>query len=207
MKNTIVLLFLSLVIACNESPKKEDASKTDTVQQVSSEKAENSPMTSGDYSSLLTNYICDMSISEVAEVLKVPESNVSQTDNSSENKCSFELIGFGKNTLGGDSYISWNSVPSSKKQNKKEIASYLERKEDGIKIMGMDIELAETGDCYIAQQPGHGRIIIYNENYDHAFLIHYGIKSANTDRTKEQHEELRLKMTNLANYLLQKHRK
>ncbi|WP_157483728.1 hypothetical protein [Maribacter hydrothermalis] len=207
MKNTIALLFLSLVIACNESPKKEGVSKTDTVQQVSLEKEENNAMTSGDYSSLLTDYKCDMRISEVAEVLKVPESNLSQTDNSSENKCSFELIGFGKNTLGGDSHISWSSAPSSKKQNKKEIASYLERKEDGIKIMGMDIELAETGDCYIAQQPAHGRIIIYNENYDHAFLIHYGIKSANNNRTKEQHEELRLKMTDLANYLLQKHRK
>jgi len=72
--------------------------------------------------------------------------------------------------------------------------------------MGMDIQLAETEDSYIAYQPGQGRILIYNENYDQAFLIRYGLRNANNDRTKEQHEALRLKMTDLANYLLKKHR-
>jgi len=122
-------------------------------------------------------------------------------------KCSFTIKGFGKNTLGNESAISWGSYPTSKAQNKKEITGYLERKEEGLKIMGMDIELAATKDCYIAYQPAHGRIIIYNEHYDHAFLFNYGQKNANTNRTKEQHEELRLKMTNLANYLLKKHKK
>ena len=206
MKHTIAVLFLFLFIACTETPKKQDTGEQDS-KQVSSEKEESSSNTSVDYSSLYNNDDCDMSIAELAEVLKVPESNLNKLDKIGGNKCSFDLKGFGTNTLDGDSRISWRSTPSSKKQNKKEIASYLERKEAGLKIMGMDIELAETGDCYIAQQPAHGRIIIYNENYDHAFLIHYGIKSANTNRTKEQHEELRLKMTNLANYLLQKHRK
>ncbi|WP_157486425.1 hypothetical protein [Maribacter forsetii] len=206
MRHTLALFFISLLIACNDSPKKQDTSEPDS-KQVLSEKVESSSNTSGDYSSLYNNDDCDMSIAELAEVLKVPESNLEMLDKIGENKCSFDLKGFGTNTLDGDSRISWRSTPSSKKQNKKEIASYLERKEAGLKIMGMDIELAETGDCYIAQQPAHGRIIIYNENYDQALLMHYGIKSANTDRTKEQHEELRLKMTDLANYLLQKHRK
>ncbi|WP_405399738.1 hypothetical protein [Maribacter sp. Asnod2-G09] len=206
MKHTIALLFIFLFIACTETPKKQNTSEPDSVS-ASSKQEENSSNTSGDYNSLFNNNDCDMSIAELAEVLKVPESNLNKLDKIGGNKCSFDLKGFGTNTLDGDSRISWRSTPSSKKQNKKEIASYLERKEAGLKIMGMDIELAETGDCYIAQQPAHGRIIIYNENYDEAFLIHYGIKSANTNRTKEQHEELRLKMTDLANYLLQKHRK
>jgi len=206
MRHTLALFFISLLIACNDTPKKQDTSEPDS-KQVSSEKVESSSNTSGDYSSLYNNDDCDMSIAELAEVLKVPESNLDMVDKIGENKCSFDLKGFGTNTLDGDSRIAWRSTPSSKKQNKKEIASYLERKEAGLKIMGMDIELAETGDSYIAQQPAHGRIIIYNENYDQALLMHYGIKSANTDRTKEQHEELRLKMTDLANYLLQKHRK
>ncbi|WP_430428176.1 hypothetical protein [Maribacter litoralis] len=206
MRHTLALFFISLLIACNDTPKKQDTSESDS-KQVSSEKVESSSNTSGDYSSLYNNDDCDMSIAELAEVLKVPESNLEMLDKIGENKCSFDLKGFGTNTLDGDSRISWRSTPSSKKQNKKEIARYLERKEAGLKIMGMDIQLAETGDCYIAQQPAHGRIIIYNENYDQALLMHYGIKSANTDRTKEQHEELRLKMTDLANYLLQKHRK
>lgn len=206
MKNTISILLFCLLIACNEKTKKENSSKIDNVQ-VSTEKVETNSMESGDYSTLLSNFNCDKKISEVADVLKVPESDLSLSDNVRQNECSFNLNGYGKNTLGNGSRISWGTAPSSKKQIKKDIAGYLERKEDGLKIMGMDIELAETGDCYLAYQPGHGRIIIYNENYDQVFLLHYGFRSANTDRTKEQHEELRLKMTDLANYLLKKHRK
>lgn len=206
MKNTIGLLLFCLLTACNENVKKENQSEPETMQ-VTKEKTETNVMKSGNYSTLLTNFNCDIEISELAGVLKVPESDLSLSDNVRQNKCAFSLNGYGKNTLDGDSRISWSAVPSSKKQNKKEIASYLKRKEEGLKIMGMDIELAETGDCYLAYQPAHGRIIIYNENYDQAFLIHYGFRSANTDRTKKQHEELRLKMTDLANYLLKKHRK
>lgn len=71
----------------------------------------------------------------------------------------------------------------------------------------MDIELAETGDCYIVYQPAQGRTMILNENESKFFLLRYGAKNANTDRTKEQHEALRLKMRDLANYLVKKHRK
>ncbi len=206
MKKIIVFLALLLSVACNTATKKE-TQNTDEPQANPTAQKEKTSLASADYSTLLIDYECDMNISELAEVLNVPNTDLSLSKYPQEGKCNFTIKGFGKNTLGDDSSISWGSYPTSKAQNKKEIAGYLERKEEGLKIMGMDIQLAETNDCYIAYQPAHGRIIIYNEHYDHAFLFTYGQKNANTNRTKEQHEALRLKMTALANYLLKKHRK
>ena len=205
MKPLMTLLFLSLLTACNEKSKKQEIGKPDTVQ-VSAKKVEANTMEFGDYSTLLSNYKCDIQISELADVLKVPESNLSISDNVIENQCSFNLKGFSENTIREETQILWGPFPSTKKQNKKEIASFLERKEEGLKIRGMDIELADTGDCYLAFLPSGGSIIIYNENYDNAFRLSYGTKNSYM-RTPEQHEELKLKMTDLANYLLKKHRK
>ena len=197
---------MCLVLGCNTAAKKEGNKTAENKTKVE-EKETYKSIKSADYSTLLTEYKCDMSISEVAEILEVPESDLSIAEYTTEGKCYFVLKGFGKNTLTGGTGILWGPSPSSKAQNKKEIKSYLEWKQEGVKIMGMDIALAETGDCYIAYQPAHGRLIIYNENYDTAFLINYGRKSSNNQRTDEQHEALRLKMTDLANYLLKKHRK
>ncbi len=206
MKNIPLLVLLSLLVACNQKVKKETSSESDSMI-VSQEKEVNKSMESGDYITLLTNFNCSMDISELAKVLEVPEADLSIPDTAIPNKCLFSLKGFGVNVLDGGSRLLWGPLPSSKSQNKKEISSYLKRKKEGLKIMGMDIVLAKTGDCYLAYQPAHGRLIIYNENYDQAFLINYGRRNANTDRTEEQHEELKLKMTDLANYLIKKHRK
>lgn len=207
MKKNIAILVLGLCMACNTATKKESAATESEATIIKNEKKEAKPIKSGDYSTLLTNYNCDTDIPELAKVLHVPETDLSLSEYQTSGKCTFNLNGFGKNRLGDVTQLYWGPSPSSKAQNKKEIRSYLERKEAGLKIMGMDIELSATGDCYLAYQPAHGRLIIYNENYDQAFLINYGQKNANTDRTIEQHEELRLKMTDLANYLLKKHRK
>ena len=205
MKNITALLLIILFIAC-QSDKKQSSTESNTTS-TSDVKTNNNRLKYGDYSSLLINFDCNMTISEVAEVLELPETAISTSDYQRKGKCSFNVKGFGTNTLGDKSTISWGPFPTSKAQNKKEITNYLKRKKEGLKIMGMDIQRAETGDCYLAYQPAHGRLIIYNENYDAAFIINYGRRNANTDRTKEQHEELRLKMTDLANYLLKKHRK
>ena len=204
MNKFISLLLIGLLLACNTTTKKETQNTDDPNPGAIAQKER---LAFADYSTLLIDYECTISISELAKAIDVPDTALSLSKYPEEGKCNFIIKGFGKNTLGGESEISWGSYPTSKAQNKKEIASYLERKEDGLKIMGMDIQLAETNDCYIAYQPAHGRIIIYNEHYDHAFLLTYGQRNANTNRTKEQHEALRFKMTTLANYLLKKHRK
>ncbi len=205
MKNLLnIILSCLLFIACGETSNKKVEQQ---VVATSSEKEEITNNTSADYSSLLTNYKCDMSVSELTKILGVPESDLALLESSTTDKCTFNLAGFGEKALTGGTRLYWGPSPSSKAQNKKEIKSYLERKNEGIKIMGMDIVLAETEDCYIAYQPAHGRVIIYNDNYDTAFLLNYGQKNVNNVRTDEQHEALRLKMTDLANYLLQKHRK
>ncbi|WP_350286625.1 hypothetical protein [uncultured Croceitalea sp.] len=205
MKNTVALLLITLFIACKSE--KKESTITSSTPLTKDVKTSNSTLESGNYSSLLIDFKCDINISELAQVLKVVETDLSISEYQRDGECRFNIKGFGKNNLGSASGISWGPFLTSKAQNKKEIESYLERKKEGLKIMGMDIQLSETEDCYIAYQPGHGRMLIYNENYDQAFLMNYGIRSANNDRTKEQHEALRLKMTDLANYLLKKHRK
>jgi len=159
---------------------------------------------------LLSNFECEMSISELAQVLNVSQVDISIPDYTLTTilpHCLFTLKGFGDDRVNGGSQLLFGPSPSTKGQNKKEISEFLKRKKDGLKIMGMDIELAKTGDCYIAYQPAQGRVIILNENESKFFLIRYGAKNSNTDRTKEQHEALRLKMRDLANYLVKKYRK
>ena len=73
-------------------------------------------------------------------------------------------------------------------------------------MLGMGIELSETGDCYMARMPHVGRVIIYNENYDHAFYFQYSQKGIYKGRTDEQHAKLGEKTIALANYLLKKHK-
>ncbi|AWX45825.1 hypothetical protein HME9304_02855 [Flagellimonas maritima] len=207
MKKSIAILVLGLCMACNTATKKESAATESQATTTKTKKEGAKPMKSGDYSTLLINYSCDMDIPELAKVLQVLEADLSLSEYQTPGKCTFNLNGFGKNRLGGGTRLYWGPFPSSKGQNRKEIANYLKYKKEGTQFMGMDIALAETGDCYLAYQPAQGRMIIYNENYDQAFLINYDKKNANTDRTEEQHEALRLKMTDLANYLLKKHRK
>ena len=206
MKRITSLLLLCLVLGCKGTTKEEASSNPNNTAKVE-EKEVTEFSASADYSSLFNNYTCDMSVAELAKVLKIPESDLSIAERTKAGNCYFDLKGFGKYSTGGDMRLIWGATPSSKRGNKKAINSYLQRKKEGLKIMGMDIELAKTGDCYLTYQPAYGRMIIYNENYDTAFLMDYGQKIISNDRTAEQHEALRLKMTDLANYLLKKHRK
>ncbi len=207
MKQTIVILAFSLLMACNNDSKKE-VTQEPTPKTKLTKQEEAQPMASGDYSTLLTNYSCDMDIAEIARVLGVPETDLTVTENMKPPKCHFSIKGFGEDAIGGQTRLRWGISPSSKGQNRKEIKNYIKnQKELPAKVIQyMSIALADTKDCYIAQQPAHGRVIIYNENYETAFILNYGRK-ATLKRTKEQHDELKAKMTNLANYLLKKHRK
>ena len=206
MKKIITILVVSLFMACNTKTKKEVTTPNSEILSI--EKIETKTMASGDYSTLLVNFSCGIDTSEIAKVLGVPESDLKVSDYSPPKKCHLELKGFGENTIGGQTRLMWGSSPSSKSQNKKEIQNYLKNQEEysANVIQHMSIALADTKDCYIAQQPAHGRILIYNENYDTAFVLNYG-RRGEFKRSQEQHEELKAKMTDLANFLLKKHRK
>ena len=204
MKKTISLVLLfSLLFACGENnQKKKDA---DNGKTKSKAVETTTTLPSADYSSLLGNYECDMTVAEVAKVLNIPETDVSIPEFTQAGNCSFEIKGFGENALGG-TILSWGATPFSKADSKKEIQSALKDKENNENIFGMDIELSETGDCYIRILPHVGRVIIYNENYDHAFYFTFS-QRAIYKRTAEEHEALGEKTIALANYLLKKHRK
>lgn len=206
MKKILALVLIgSFLISCGEAPEKKNDQRTtieDTPQAAEPMKAK----ASADYSSLLLNYQCDMTEAEVAQVLNIPGADVKRIESKIPGgRCDFEIQGFGKNALGGTAMM-WGSTPFSKADSKKEIQSALKDKENNENIMGMDIELSETGDCYIRILPHVGRVLIYNENYDHAFYFEFSQRGI-YKRTKEQHQALTEKTIALANYLLKKHKK
>lgn len=211
MKNlTIILLLFILNIGCGEKTEKVINQKTDNknLDVIINNSEEQSTMSSADYSNLLSTYNCDVTSSELAKILTVNEADITHKDQPNQNKCYYFLNGFGENSAGDNTQLFWGLYPSSKAQNKKEIKNYLKNQEELPESarMGMTIELAETKDCYIAQQPAHARVIIYNENYDNAFILNYGALREYKTRTKEQQAALKEKMTYLANYLLKKHK-
>lgn len=200
MRKLITILVLSLLLGCNSSTKKvKDADSGAMIAVI--DKNERDDSKSGDYSTLLIDYKCAMSAAEIAKVLKVPESNVTMNPRESNTMCWANLSGFNSTST----ELSWGSEPPNGNGNKKAIARHLKNKKNNEAVMGNDIVLAETGDCYLFYQPSHGFMLILHEDYEQAFVLRYGFKE--NGRTKEQHEELRHKMTDLANYLLKKHRK
>ena len=215
MKKTIInILILVVLLSCGETTiKKQESNPPESAQKV----PESDVLPSADYSSLLQNYECDMDMAEVARAMGVPESSLGIPDHAkkpgfdAQGRCIFSITGFGDEVGGEGSIISWSSyIGMTLTEIQREIEGYQERQrempENLQKMTGMSIELAETGDTYLAYQKKHGRMLILNANYG-GIVLTYGALNAATTRTPEQQEALIGKMTQLANYLLKKHRK
>ena len=198
------ILILGLLISCGETKKKESKNEE---QEVSKQETAIEALPSADYSSLLVNYECDMDVAEVAKALQLSETDVSLAKYQQPGACSFSVKGFGQNGLGDDTVITWHLEELGKAQVNKEIKSYLDDQANNESVLGMGIDLSETGDTYIARQPMHGRVVIMNSNYDKWLLLSYAPKHLYKSRTPAQHDALGEKMIVLANYLLKKHRK
>ncbi len=200
-----IILLLALLISCGETKEKKNDQNTD---QETLQKAENiETLPSADYSTLLVNYECDMTVAEVANALNIPESDVSIPKFQRPGGCFFSIKGFGENTLGDDTAIGWFLEELGKAQIKKEIKNYLDDEATNESVLGMGIDLSETGDSYITRQPMQGNVVIMNANYDSWLAMTYAPKHQYKSRTAEQHDALGEKMIALANYLLKKHRK
>ncbi len=194
-----------ILTACGETKEKKNDPNTG---QDNPQKAENSEtLPSADYSSLLVNYECDMSVAELANALNIPEADVSIPKPHRQGQCGFIIKGFGENQLGDETPIIWFMEDLGKAQVKKEIKSYLDAQNNNESVLGMGIDLSETGDSYITRQPMHGRVAIMNANNDSWLLLSYSPKHMYKSRTQEQHDVLGKKMIGLANYLLKKHKK
>lgn len=213
MKKTFLyILLVGALSACG-------GSTTDQQETTPSEPAGEPPKSdaapTADYSSLLQNYRCDMDAAEVANALGVSESSIGIPDYAKQpsfaetGKCFFTVQGFGKDADGGDTQINWGSEDGmSLADVRGEIESYSknmkEMPESVRNITGIDLQMADTDDSYLAYQNKTGRIIILNENHG-AMLLTYGTAGRGASRTEEQQEALKEKMTQLANYLLEKH--
>jgi hypothetical protein len=187
-------------MACNGKQKKEAKTISDSKSE-DKEQTELKDLSTDNYSTLFMDYKCDISIEEIAKLLNVPITDIEMPSNiNNGKKC---VVRYSRKGI-YESNLTWGSVPASKKGTIKAINKALKYKEEGVSILGSDIVIAETEDCYLLRTPVNGRITIRSENNDGAFQIFYGSKGK---RTKVQHEEMKVKMTYLANYLLKKHRK
>lgn len=204
-KVATLVLVCTLLLACKDTPKNKE-NQTNTSKD-NKDVSESKPMPSADYSSLFNNYECDLTPAEVAKAMDIPETNVSMAKYQRSGACAFSIKGFGQNTLGDDTAIQWFLENVGKAQVKKEIQSYLTDQANNKSVLGMGIELSETGDTYIAKIPMSGRIVIMNENYDSWLFFNYSQKGMYKSRTEDQHAALEEKTIALANYLLKKNKK
>ncbi len=199
------ILLLGVLISCGEIKEKENDQNTD--QEIPKKEASIETLPSTDYSSLLVNYECDMTVAEVANALNIPESDVSIPKPHRQGQCGFIIKGFGENQLGDETPIIWFLEDLGKTQVNKEIKNYLDDEANNESVLGMGIDLSETGDSYIARQSVRGTVVIMNANYDKWLVLSYSPKYMYKSRTQEQHDALGEKMIGLANYLLKKHKK
>ena len=200
-----IILLLGVLVSCGET--KEKKNDQNTSQDKSQPAKASKTLPSADYSSLLVNYECDMTVAEVANALNIPDSDISMPKPHRPGQCNFRIKGFGENALGDETPIIWFLEELGKAQVNKEIKSYLDDQANNESVLGMGIDLSETGDSYIARQPMHGRVVIMNSNYDKWLLLSYAPKHLYKSRTPAQHDALGEKMITLANYLLKKHKK
>ncbi len=206
MKIYLTFIAIFLLVACKLETKDNSSTtaKNETNQEVAI-----SNNSGADYSSLFKTYTCDVSSTDLAKILQIPVSDIGEQTSESSNKCLFKIKGFGEGH--DDTGTTWRLmlVPSSKGQNKKEITALRRDKAElpsGI-LMGRDIVLADAGDCYISSQPKRGKVRILNENYDRFILITYQTKGSVKGRTEALHDQLNLKVKDLANHLVTTHKK
>ncbi|NCO63591.1 MAG: hypothetical protein GW839_09925 [Flavobacteriales bacterium] len=202
---TVTILLIS--ISCNKTVKNEASDSIKSKYENSKKEETGKTLPSADYSSLLVNYECDMTAAEIAKVFDIPETDVSVPEYQRAGRCAFVIKGFGQNTLGDETVIQWFLENVGKAQVKKEIQNYLKDQANNKSVLGMGIEMSETGDSYVAKIPMSGRAVIMNENYDSWLLLSYSQKGMYKSRTEAQHAALGEKTMALANYLLKKHKK
>jgi hypothetical protein len=198
-KYAFLPLFVLVIASCKSTNSEENPEPAGAVKQ---EETLDKSLPSADYSSLFIDYECNMSAEEFSSATGIPLSAVVKKDSPFKNKCFFEISGFGDKPI----VITIGTGPSTKANNKKEIEGFLEREKKNENIMGMGIELSETGDNYIASTPHVGRVVILNENYDFVYGFEFSQRGIHKGRTVEQHEDLRQKMVMLANHLLKKNK-
>lgn len=200
MNTGAVLMLMSLFLACSTSPQTEANPPTSQSESPAMPEETTESKPSADYSSLFLNYQCDLTLEEVAEILELPIADLKMEP--SLNTGAACIVSYSRNGT-YECELSWGKAPSTQSGNKKAIAKALRDKEKGSSPY-TDITLSEAGDCYLQHIPMRGRIQIRNEDQEGSFGLIYGNRGKRSD---EQHAEMRAKMTRMANYLLEKHRK
>lgn len=204
------IIFSMFFFSCNGS--NDNGERSSTSQSVSqSEEGEEQGATllqqNGDYSALFNRDQEDcqvLSIQEMAEVLAVPVSSVTNEDNGL-NSCNYFVGPDENNTRFYFSVIPWG---------REMILKEIETAKENAETFGPDSKLSqyrmsETGDTYLSMHQNR-TIRILNENYDNAILILYQPKIAPDESDIEKINRLktaaRENTFSIANFLLEKYK-
>ena len=209
MKIQIILLFLisNMLLMCHkDKPANVEKSTLETEVKKQSNKnntKEDSFLKakkSADYSSLFTkgNDIC-LSISDMAKATGFPSSSITKKTGNDKSYCINKI----KLPNGKTMNLNYGTMAWSKADIQKNINTYIKNKKRKEVMYGMEIELSETGDTYLAHQPLHGRLLMLNANYEAIVTIDY----AKVGFKLEEKKKAKKYAVKLANYLLQKHKK
>lgn len=195
-----LLATIVLTTGCNDSDKKNS---TTTEGVTSTEQKKNNPepasndidlKQNGNYASLFNSPDCKVTTAEdLATALDIPV-----TDKQDKYGCRFELqLPNNKTKL-----FSINQEDMSKAAIIKEIKTF---KEDETGMLMH--EISESGDTYLGNQHSHGRMMIFNPNYDGVIYISYGSVGESRNFSKEERLEHRDLAKKIANMLLKTHQK
>lgn len=197
MKTASTILVFLLLIGCNSSEKKdkiETPVKTAKPSAKTEKKAEIDLPQNSNYTALFNNEECS-SIITAAQIEKA--TGMSVTPKMDKQFCRYELPIAGKKPT---SYMI-DQFAMSKNQVQKEIESYIKNKPF------LHAQVSETGDSYVCMQASHGRVIIYNSNYENGIIVSYGSRPTRSMFTKEEQETQNQVALTIANAILKNNQK
>lgn len=199
MKYLNYLLLSLMLIGCNTSEDKKQVvqnTKTETSASTSKKVDKTSPQSieldqNGDYTSLFSRESCE-GIITAEEISRVTGNAVLREDAPG---CLFEI------TIPGEepNNISINSGQMNRSDIAKEIKSFIKN------APILQHVISDTGDTYLCMQATHGRILLYNTNYDGYVLLSYLSAMERVNISKEQKEERQKSGLKIANAILKKH--
>lgn len=201
MKYLHFLLVALLLMACNTAEDKKqttDKAKNATPAKTSKKTAKSDADTvkldqNGDYTSLFSRENCE-GIITAEEISAVLGFSVSRQE---YDGCHYEIIIPGEEP---------NLVTiSSGKMNRSDIEREIKSFKKNAPIL--QYVISDTGDTYLCIQATHGRILLYNPNYDGYVMVGYMAAAERIKVSKEQIEKRKKTGIQIANAILKKHQR
>ncbi len=150
----------------------------------------------------LNSDIC-LTTTEIAKATKLPESAIQKKEIKGSKTCTYTIKLPNGETMDYRFFVAKSDLANVKK----EIKSFLKSKKNGeFKIMKTNIDLSDTGDCYLTQINRAGRLNVLNPNYPNIIYSQWSLIAPY--KLNQKQKEIRISYAkNILNFLIKKHRK